>query len=377
MVIFRYRNIDFKNLKSKLKNIFTECKNDENFQKYHNILDVFIEIIDLNDDFLKYIDQSLDNHNIESLFLNKRFSELNSGVLLYENLKKDDIFGEISGIKINIINDFFAINYECFCWYFFHQSTTQNNNFYYTCGDIIDRMEINIIHLEAQTVFDIVNIARLIPKNTYNNYMKINDEISKNLVNINSFIEKTRITYNECENLKLEIQNIENSLQNQRQEFNFIGLSNAFQKMKDDKSKELIKEKRFNWFLMLIIVISLILKIVLSFKYVGLGELNLNILMTVITSFIVFIGVLLYFFRISLYNVKAIQSQILQLDLRLSLCQFIHNYATDSKEMRENMKESLERFESVIFAPIVATDDKIPATLDGMEQLGKLIDMVK
>lgn len=45
--------------------------------------------------------------------------------------------------------------------------------------------------------------------------------------------------------------------------------------------------------------------------------------------------------------------------------------------MRENMKESLERFESVIFAPIVATDDKIPATLDGMEQLGKLIDMVK
>lgn len=72
-------------------------------------------------------------------------------------------------------------------------------------------------------------------------------------------------------------------------------------------------------------------------------------------------------------NVRSIKSQILQIDLRLTLCQFIHNYDSDTKGLREGMKESFERFESVIFAPIVATEDQMPATFDGLEQLTGLL----
>lgn len=376
MVVFRYGNDDFKILKPKLKTLFNQWKDDEFFGDYDEILELFIKIVDYNDDFFEQIDRVI-NEMTYDFYISKRFVELQANISLWEELSANGEIVELNGVKKKIINNFFIVNYECFSWCYFYKYGIQENSLYYDFGNLMYALERNLIYLDKQTIADAVNISRLIPKVTYDNYMKNNKELSETLSNVGRYVEKINQYRENCNKFLSEIEKIENRLQNQRQEFNFIGLSNAFQKMKDDKSKELIKEKRFNWFLMTMIVLSLILKIVWSLNQVRLGELNLNILMIVITSFIVFIGILLYFFRISLYNIKAIQSQILQLDLRLSLCQFIHNYANDSKEMRENMKESLERFESVIFAPIVATDDKIPATLDGMEQLGRLVDMVK
>jgi hypothetical protein len=37
------------------------------------------------------------------------------------------------------------------------------------------------------------------------------------------------------------------------------------------------------------------------------------------------------------------------------------------------MKPSFDKFESVIFAPLVATEDQMPATFDGLEQLTGLL----
>ena len=91
---------------------------------------------------------------------------------------------------------------------------------------------------------------------------------------------------------------------------------------------------------------------------------------------IIVLFVLLYFFRISLFNIRALKSQLLQIDLRLSLCEFISNYTEETAKMRGNAKESFDKFESVIFAPIVATDDKIPTTFEGIEQLTGLIGLV-
>jgi len=46
---------------------------------------------------------------------------------------------------------------------------------------------------------------------------------------------------------------------------------------------------------------------------------------------------------------KSIQSQILQIELRMTLCQFIQNYAEQSKALKEQNKEGFEKFESLIF----------------------------
>lgn len=102
----------------------------------------------------------------------------------------------------------------------------------------------------------------------------------------------------------------------------------------------------------------------------------LLIVLSISGVFIVF--VLLYFFRISLSNIKSLKSQLLQIDLRLTLCSFIHNYAGDTEVLRnDKTKDSFEKFESVIFSPIVSTEDKMPNTFDGLEQLTAMIKEFK
>ena len=78
-----------------------------------------------------------------------------------------------------------------------------------------------------------------------------------------------------------------------------------------------------------------------------------------------------------LVNIKSIKSQIMQLELRMTLCQFIQNYAEKSKELKELNKEGFEKFESLIFSTIVSSDDKIPNTLDGIESLTNLVKIVQ
>ena len=173
--------------------------------------------------------------------------------------------------------------------------------------------------------------------------------------------------------LKKDIMEIQETLNNQKSEYNFVGLSNGFRTLKEQKKKELNWQNGAYYGLMTIIVLLIISKSVWSANYLISNNFDSPIFIMITISTVLFLFILLYFFRISLVNVKSIKSQILQIDLRLTLCQFIHNYDSDTKELREGMKESFERFESVIFAPIVATEDQIPATFDGLEQLTGLL----
>lgn len=173
--------------------------------------------------------------------------------------------------------------------------------------------------------------------------------------------------------LKKDIKEIQETLNNQKSEYNFVGLSNGFRTLREQKKKELNWQNGAYYGLMTIIVLLIISKSVWSADYLISNNFDSPIFIMITISTVLFLFILLYFFRISLVNVKSIKSQILQIDLRLTLCQFIHNYDSDTKELREGMKESFERFESVIFAPIVATEDQMPATFDGLEQLTGLL----
>ena len=85
----------------------------------------------------------------------------------------------------------------------------------------------------------------------------------------------------------------------------------------------------------------------------------------------------IYFFRVVLNHYNSIQTQIMQIELRQSLCQFIQSYAKYAKEIKEKDGASLEKFENLIFSSILSTPDKVPSTFDGIEQLSNLIKNIK
>ncbi|TOP14721.1 hypothetical protein CGH22_22460, partial [Vibrio parahaemolyticus] len=87
--------------------------------------------------------------------------------------------------------------------------------------------------------------------------------------------------------------------------------------------------------------------------------------------------ILIYFFRIILMNYRSTKAQIMQIELRQTLCQFIQSYAEYASEIKSKDATSLEKFENLIFSGILSDPEKLPSTFDGLEQIGKLLKNVK
>ncbi|MGP5792121.1 hypothetical protein ACTXP0_03590, partial [Psychrobacter celer] len=242
--------------------------------------------------------------------------------------------------------------------------------------NIVDNLNKNISCLLEDSFEILTNLWFIIPQKIFTERLEqqLDPEIIKTVATLKSnedFIEE-KITANNL--LKQDIEEIKKSLEEQKTEYNFVGLSNGFSKLRETKESELKTEKETYRNLMFTIIAIIFIKTIGSLIYLWTND-PINLIFIAITvATIFFLFILLYFFRISLVNIKSIKSQILQIDLRLTLCQFIHNYETDTTKLRsKDMKESFDRFESVIFAPIVATEDQMPSTFDGIEQLTGLL----
>lgn len=86
---------------------------------------------------------------------------------------------------------------------------------------------------------------------------------------------------------------------------------------------------------------------------------------------------LLFFYFMRLYYIeeKAIKAQLLQIEQRLSLCEFIHDYV-ETKNSSGAEKESWSLFEKLIFSPIQVTSENIPSLLDGASSIAELAGKV-
>ena len=238
--------------------------------------------------------------------------------------------------------------------------------------DIISKLNYYIEQLSPETVKRLNCLWFEIPKNVFtvhlNQYLEPNvlETVKKLQVNDEFVKEKLNVS----DSLKLDIERIKKELEDQKTGYNFIGLSKGFSDLRKQKFWELIRQSIVYYGLMLFIMFLAIYKANWSIKYLELNDLKDSAFIMISISAVLFLFILLYFFKISLSNIKSLKSQILQIDLRLTLCQFIHNYNTDTIDLRtKEMQESFNKFESVIFAPIVATEDQMPATFDGLEQL--------
>jgi hypothetical protein len=84
--------------------------------------------------------------------------------------------------------------------------------------------------------------------------------------------------------------------------------------------------------------------------------------------------ILLFYFRILLTNYNAANAQLLQLKTRESVCQFIEEYIKFKKNCDVT---ELDKFESLIFSNLMPSAEQIPATFEGLEHLGKILNEFK
>lgn len=172
---------------------------------------------------------------------------------------------------------------------------------------------------------------------------------------------------------KQEVNELHKTLKNYENAFNFVGLYKGFNDIAQTKQKSARNS------LLLMAFLAIVMTLPFGWKIWSIAQnstsFNLNI-----ESYIAFAGfdlLLLYFFRVIFHDYKSVRGQLVQLDLRKAACQFIQSYAEYAVKIKGSNPALLEKFESLVFSGIVANEDKIPSTFDGLDQISKMIEKLK
>lgn len=175
-----------------------------------------------------------------------------------------------------------------------------------------------------------------------------------------------------------EVKELENTLNTYETAFNFVGLYKGFNSLAKSKYKEAT-----NTFYFLIVLAAALIAFPLS-AMISIYNPDFsrqdNVISSHLLNLLPLISlelILIYFFRVVLHNYKSIKAQILQIELRQTLCQFIQNYADYSKNIKKDDPAVLEKFENLIFSGIISDSENLPSTFDGMDQITKLLASIK
>ncbi|EOD6051484.1 hypothetical protein [Klebsiella pneumoniae] len=159
-------------------------------------------------------------------------------------------------------------------------------------------------------------------------------------------------------------------LKQYKSEYNFVLLSKAFSNLLKTKKAEYVTNHRsviiFSSWLIATPLFALLNHVYNFFPV----EFNLNALfyyLPILSLELLFF----YFMRLYYIEGKAIKAQILQIEQRLSLCEFIHDYV-ETKNNSGAEKESWSLFEKLIFSPIQVSSENIPSLLDGASSIAEL-----
>ncbi|PTV45200.1 hypothetical protein DBL02_10025 [Acinetobacter oleivorans] len=175
-----------------------------------------------------------------------------------------------------------------------------------------------------------------------------------------------------------QVELLEEKLNKTKSQYDFVLLNEGFKNLYNQKKEELSERRSsFSKFGATLTITPLLLIIFSFLLFIIKGDLALKYLLYLAFPVSTFLIIIFYFVRVSLQHVRSIQSQMMQLELRMALCQFIYNYAEDSETLHKKNKEGFEKFENIIFSSIVSSDDKIPSTFDGVEQIAKIIEAIK
>ena len=168
------------------------------------------------------------------------------------------------------------------------------------------------------------------------------------------------------------------ALEKHTRAFNFVGLHEGFADLADDIKGELkTAQWRMIGFGIAVLIPGLFELYLIWSKTVDLTSLSIPTLIATSLVVVALTLLILYFFRIALRKADACRAQLIQVRLRMSLCRFIQDYASYSSDIKSKNEGALEKFENLIFSGIVSSDEKLPSTFDGIEQLASLAKSVR
>jgi hypothetical protein len=174
------------------------------------------------------------------------------------------------------------------------------------------------------------------------------------------------------------VNRFQNTLNEQKNAFNFVGLHDGFNDLAQSKTAELRLLRRFMVLFGGILIVPLFVE--LAFAYSQREYLATLQPVFIVTTALLSLSLtllLIYIFRISVRSVDSCKAQLLQLELRKTLCRFIQSYADYSKDIKEKNPESLAKFESLIFSGIVSNEERLPSTFDGIDQLSNFVKALR
>lgn len=310
-MLFDYESNDFEILRKALYKLFISQdlfsyapENSQELKKlFTEILDKdnTIELSKLDHNNLLYNSWDDINKALNSNYLSQ------DNALLYEIYKNESpTQSQIHNIYTSLLLVLYADFYEASLvldneddrFYFKELS----NRLLYLSGNIsdINLKKLNFLWMEIpRNIFD-KHLGNHLDKNVL--------ETVDSLRNNQNFIQDKITSINI---LKKDVEEIEKSLNDQKREYNFVGLSDGFSKLRETKENELKNEKETYRNLMWTIIAIIFIKTVGSLIYLWTND-PINLIFIAITvSTIFFLFILLYFFRISLVNIKSIKSQIL------------------------------------------------------------------
>lgn len=172
----------------------------------------------------------------------------------------------------------------------------------------------------------------------------------------------------------VNLQSYNDKLDEYKGEFNFVLLSKAFSRMKNDKKQELKNARRWmNFYTLVLMAIPTLTLVTLLNAWINFDSSLKHLIYAV--PLLTLEVLIFYFMRLYYGEVRSIRAQLLQIDLRLSLCEFIHDFIGKKNESKEN-SDSWATFESLIFSPIQMSADNIPSVLDGANAVADVLGKV-
>lgn len=167
---------------------------------------------------------------------------------------------------------------------------------------------------------------------------------------------------------------LEQKLDYETERLSFVTLVKAFNDLLKTKNIDLANAITTMQVMGTILVVIPIA--VLYALFCGLVLNKMNLFYYFIPGAATLIIFLTYFFRLAYSNYKATKVQIMQLQMRRALCQFIQEYVKFS-DNHSSSQHSLLGFENAIFGALVDDPKEIPTAFDGLDQIARLLEAIR
>lgn len=300
---------------------------------------------------------------------------------IYENIDKQLLKSVIAICKADnseYINkdDIFNLYLSIFKFFYYSEIIIRSDREKFKVPyDFLEYAEKNLMVFDLLQRNEILHAAVQSPILVARNLLHSQEaEIQRAFISEFKEIKKFKEEWNqEYTKHKKELDELSINIKKSKSEYNFVGLVDGFRQIRSKKEIEINN----SYCSMLAAGFFMIFTPIAIAFLASIGDkLSSNEYYHALAWLIPGLTIellILYFFRILLQQYKSIQAQILQIDLRVSLCQFIESYITYKSINIKEKDDALTKFESLIFSGIVADAGSIPSTFEGIEQVASIL----